>query len=128
QIFRQAIVIQRQIAQPVAEVFVRADIERHVVVIDRIVNGPVVARVAIAQVSFADKPSVGNIGERTGNGDVQLHALDFIALLVFVGPPDAGADAFARGRDPVPPGGVFAKADAAKTARLLRRAGVIKLD
>ncbi len=108
--------------------FVRANVQRHVVIIDRIADLPIPARVAVAQILLAQKPPVGNIHQVVRHGDVHLHILDFIALLIFVRPPDARANAFARGRNPMPARRVFAKADAAEAPRLLRRTGVIKLN
>ena len=56
------------------------------------------------------------------------HVLDFVAPLIFVGPPDAGADAFAGGVDPGMAGGIFVESDAAEAALLRRMAGVVEVD
>ena len=58
QIFRQAVKIHGQIAQPIAEMFIRADVERHVVVVDRIADVPIVTCVAVAQIRLPDKTPV----------------------------------------------------------------------
>ena len=61
---------------------------------------PVPARVAVAEIGLADELAVGDIDQTVGNGDADLHVLDFVAPLILVGPPDAGALAFAGGVDP----------------------------
>ena len=60
--------------------------------------------------------------------DADVHVLDFVAPLVFVGPPDAGADAFAGGVDPGVAGGIRFEGDAAEAAGGARMAGVVEVD
>ena len=127
-VFRQHVKIERQIAQPVGEVHVVADVQRDVVVVDGIVNQPIPARVAIAQVGLAHEFSVGDIDQAVGNRHADFHALHFIAPLVLVRPPDAGAGLFARGVDPGMAGRVFAEGDSAKAAGLDGMARIVEVD
>ena len=61
---------------------------------------PVPARVAAANIGFAGELAVRNIDQAIGDGDADVHALGLVAPLILVGPPDAGARAFAGGVDP----------------------------
>ena len=54
--------------------------------------------------------------------------LDFVAPLVFVGPPDAGADTFASGVDPRMAGGVLVNVNPPKRPVLFRISGVVEVD
>src|SRR5262245_19200073 len=120
QILRQAIEIHRQVAQPVTEVFIAADIERYAIVVDGVVDGPVIARITDAEVGFSRPSPVRSVAKRVRNCDAQSHVFHLVALLILVGPPDAGADSLARGGDPGPAGRVFTKADTAEASCFLR--------
>ena len=128
QIFGQHVKIQGQVAELVGEMHVVADVQRNVVIVDGILHEPVPARVAVAQIGLADKLSVGNIHQAVGNGDADAHVLNFVAPLIFVGPPDTGADVFARGVDPGMAGRILAEGDAAEAAYLRRIAGVVEVN
>ena len=85
----------------IGEVHVVADVQRHVVGVDRVVNAPVPARVAVAEIGLADEPAVRDVDQIVRDGDAQLHPLRLVAPLILVRPPDAGALPLARGGDPV---------------------------
>ena len=85
----QHVEIERQVAERVGEVHVVADVQRDVVVVDRILDQPVPARVAVAEVGLADELAVRDVDQVVRDRDADLHALDFVAPLILVRPPDA---------------------------------------
>src|SRR5439155_12582000 len=117
QIFRQSIEVQRQIAEPIVEVHIAPNIQRDVVVVNRILDQPIPTRVAIVKVSLAEKLSIGNINEIVRDRDADLHRLGFVFPLVFVRPPDAGAFALASREDPWPAKGILAESETTEPAR-----------
>src|SRR5262245_39135887 len=89
---------------------------------------PVPARVAIAKAGFAHEFTIRNIDQIIRDSDADFHALDFVAPLIFVGPPDAGTNAFTRGVNPRMARLVFPKGEAAEPALMQRRAGIVKIN
>ena len=128
QVFGQRVEVERQVAQPIAEVHVVADVQRDVVVVDWILHQPIPTRVAVAEVRLADKLSVRNVNEIVRNRDADLHRLDFVAPLVLVRPPDAGAFSLARRVNPGPASRIFTEGNATKPARLERIPGIVEVD
>src|SRR4051794_27736501 len=107
---------------------VAPDIERNAVVIDGILHQPVPARVAVTQIRLAHELAVGDIDESIGDGDADLHRLDLVVPLIFVGPPNAGADALAGGVDPRAAGRVLLESDGAEAASFDGIAGIVEID
>lgn len=105
-----------------------AYVEGNIVVVDGIVDEPVPPRVAVAEIGLAEESSVRDINQTIGNRNTDFHALHFVAPLVFVGPPDAGADAFARGENPRMAFGIFVEGEAAEAALLARISGIVEVD
>ena len=60
---RQHVEVERQIAEPVREVHVVADVERDVVAVDRVLHVPVPARVAVAEIGLADELAVRDVDQ-----------------------------------------------------------------
>ncbi len=89
---------------------------------------PIPTRVAVAEVGLAHELSVGDIHQIARDRDADLHVLDFITPLVLIGPPDARADAFARGVNPGTALGILAEGKAAEAARRRRGAGIVEVD
>ena len=116
QVLRQRVEIEGEVAQPVVEMNIVADVERHAVIVDRIAHVPVPARAAVTEVLLADEPPVGNVHELVGNRDAQVHRFDLVAPLVLVGPPDAGALHLARRVDPGPARRVLAGMPSRRTS------------
>ncbi len=128
EVFGEGVEVEGKGAEFVGEVLVVANVERDVVVVDGVVDAPVPLRVAVAEVALGDEPAVGDIDEVAGNGDGEVHVLDLVFPLVFVGPPHAGADAFAGGVDPRLTGGVVLEGEDAEATSLDRVAGVEEVD
>src|ERR1700749_3502331 len=105
-----------------------ADVQGDVVIIDGIMHHPIPARVSVAKISLAHKLSVGNIYKVIWDSNTNLHALNLIAPLVFVGPPDARSYAFARGVNPWMARCICSKGEASKSALVDWRPGVVKVD
>ena len=103
-------------------------LRRDVVVVDGIVDEPVPAGVAVAEIGLAHEFSVRDIDEIVRNRHADLHALDFVAPLVLVRPPDARADSFAGGVDPGTASRIFAKREAAESACFEGIPGVVEID
>src|SRR5690606_18896002 len=70
-------------------------------------------RIAITQVFAAAEPAVGYVGEPVGYADADEHAVHLVRLVVFIGPPDAGAETLARRGDPVLAVTIFLEVEAA---------------
>src|SRR6185437_14735010 len=98
------------------EVDVVADVQGHVVIVDGVMVVPVPAGVTVMQIGFAHEFAVGDVDETVRNGDADLHVLDFVTPLIFVGPPDAGTIVFAGRNHPGTAGGILAEGDAAEAA------------
>ena len=94
------------------------DVQRHAVVVDRVLDVPVPARVAVTEVGLAEELPVRHVHQIARNRHSEAHLLDFVAILVLVRPPHAGADVLAGGVDPRPAGRVGPERDAAETAAL----------
>ena len=97
-------------------------------VVDRILDLPVPARVAVAEIRLAGEPAVGDVHEIARDGDAEIHPFDFVAPLILVRPPDAGALALARRGDPGPPGRIRRERHPAEASLLARHARVVELD
>ncbi len=95
QVFRQNVVVHRQLPEPVAEVHIVADVQGDVVAVDWIMHLPVPACVAVAEILLAHEPPVRNIHQPVRHRDAYPHALHLIAPLVLIRPPHACADLFA---------------------------------
>jgi len=80
------------------------------------VYGPIPSRISVTEVGLAHEPSVRNIDEAVRDRHANLHVFDFIA--VFVRPPYACPDAFARRVNPRMAGGIFSKGEASEPAGL----------
>jgi len=120
--------VQRLAVGRVGEMRVVSDVQRHAVVVDRVLHVPVPARVAVAQVGLPDELPVRHVHQVTRDGDADAHLLHLVLVLVLVRPPHAGADVLAGGVDPVPAGRVLPEGDAAEAAALRRVAGVVEVD
>ena len=86
--------------QGIAEMRVVTGIDRHVVVVDRTRDEPLVGRRAVAILRGAPQPAVRDIDQRIGHRDRDALAVRLVGEIVLVGPPHAGAQSFVRGRDP----------------------------
>ena len=129
EVLGEDVVVEWQTLEVVAEVDVVADVERYVVVVDGVMDLPVPASVAVAQIFFAEELSVGDVHEAVGDGDGEEHAfLRLVAPLLFVGPPDVRAVTFAGGVDPGVAGGIGLEGEAAEAAGLGGAAGVVDVD
>ena len=100
--------------------FILADIQRDVIVIDWILHQPVPTRVAISQIGLPQKLSIRNINEVVGYRNADLHRVNFVPPLVLVRPPVARADVLAGGGDPVAAGRILLERNAAKPRGRLR--------
>ena len=115
QVLGQRVEIERQVPEPIAEVLVGGDVERDVVVVDRIVDHPVPSCVAVAQIGLAGERAVRDVHQAVGHRDADLHAFGLVPPLFLVRPPIAGADVLAGGRDPVASRRVFPERKAAES-------------
>ena len=130
QVFREGVEIERGGAvRGCGEVLVVADVERDVVVVDRVVHVPTPLGVAVAEVLGAFEAAVGDVGQVVGDGHVDLHAvLGLVAPLILVGPPGTGALFLAGCRNPGLPGLVLVEAETAEAALLDWMARVGEVD
>src|SRR5882762_9929565 len=112
----------------IRKMFVSSDIQRNVVVVDGILDQPVPTGVTVAEIRLADELSVRYVSQAVRDGHANLHRLDFISPLILVGPPDAGALAFARGEDPSAARRIFGKGKAAEASDCLRRSRIVEID
>jgi hypothetical protein len=103
-------------------VSVVSDVQRDVVVVDRVLDVPVPAGIAITEIGLADEFAIRDVDEIVGDRDAQLHLLDLVAPLVLVRPPDAGSLPLTRGVDPVPPFGVRPESNPTESALFARSA------
>src|SRR6476619_7171324 len=108
--------------------FVRADVDRDAVGIDRIADVPVPAGVAVAQVFLADEPAVRDVRQAVGAGDADVHAFALVVPLIFAGPPIARAGSFAGRVNPGPAGGVAGEGEAAEAGGRGGRTRIVKID
>jgi len=83
-----------------------------------VVDAPVPLRVAVAEIALARKAAVRDLDEVAGDFDGDVHALDLVAPLIFIWPPQAGADAFAGGVDQGVAGDVLLEGEDAEAAGL----------
>ena len=107
---------------------VAADVQRDVVVVDRVLDEPVPTRIAVAEVGPAHESAVRHVDQVVGNRDADLHPLDFVAPLILVRPPDARAFVLAGGRDPVMASCVLAERHPAESPLFLGLTRVVEID
>src|SRR5580698_4248389 len=105
-------------AEPVGKMFVVADVQRDIVIIDGIMDEPIPAGVAVTEIGFSHELSVGDIDETIWDRYADLHVLNFVAPLIFVRPPDTRSYSFARSVDPGMSGRIFAESETAESAGL----------
>src|SRR5699024_10467803 len=74
----------------IGEIHIVASINRHIIIIDGIVDKPMVGGGLIVVGSPA-QTSVGHIHQWVGHGYVDAHTVGLIRLMIFVRPPHAGA-------------------------------------
>src|ERR1700744_2763566 len=83
-----------------AEVGVISYVGHHIVDIDGIADIPVPAGPVARQVDAVEEAAVGDVGEAVGHGDADANAVGLVGVMVFAGPPEAGAGALADGLEP----------------------------
>src|SRR6185437_3516679 len=104
QVVRERPEVERQSAGlalvRIAEVSVLAGVDLDIIVVDWILDEPVVRRRVIGVARGLPQTAVGNVDDRIryGYGDAQTVRL--VGLEILVGPPHARAQSLARGRDP----------------------------
>src|SRR5690606_24416554 len=96
----------------VGKVHVVANVGSNVVIVDRVTHEPIETRIAITQVFAPPEPAVGYVGEAVGYANADEHAIHFVRLVVFIGPPYAGAQALAGGGNPVLSVAIFLEIEA----------------
>src|SRR5438445_8860835 len=116
EIFRQSVEVERQIAEPIREVLVLADIQAYVVIIDRILDQPIPTCVPVAEIGLAQKLSVRNFNEIVRNSHADAHRLNLVLPLILVWPPDARALSLARRESPGTASRIFAESEPAESA------------
>src|SRR6202046_567938 len=105
-----------------------ADIQRNIVVVDRIVHEPIPPRVPVSEIRLANKLPIGHIHQVVRNRDTDPHILDFVAPLILVWPPHARANAFARGVNPWMALRIFSEREYAEPPRCYRSSGIVEID
>src|ERR1700735_5926805 len=103
-----------------------ADIQRNIVVVDRIVHEPIPPRVPVSEIRLANELPVRYIHQVVRNRDADTHVLDFVAPLVLVWPPHARAYAFTRRVNPWMAFRVLSERVNAEPPRCYRSPGVIE--
>ncbi len=66
-----------------------ADVDSHVVVVDRVTHEPIVARPPAGKLRYGPETAVRNVHQSGGNRDADQHAVGLIRLMVLVRPPEA---------------------------------------
>ena len=84
----------------VAEVGELADVDRDVVIIDRIADPPDESGPAVVQGGPLDESAVGDVLEAGRDGDGEGHRLRLVGRVVLVGPPEARAGPLGGDGDP----------------------------
>src|SRR3546814_569978 len=84
----------------ICEVGVSGNIDRNIVIVDGIAHEPVPAGVPVRKQFFSPALAIGYVHQTVGNGYADEHAVGFFGLVIFVGPPEAGAGSLAGNRYP----------------------------
>src|SRR5690606_3410075 len=89
-IIAQYVVIQIEPVVRVVDVYIVANIERDIVIVDWVFDFPIPARITVFQVFAASQPAVGNVHETFRDSDFYRRALVWlIGLRVFARIPKA---------------------------------------
>ena len=84
----------------VAEVRVVSGIDRHVVIVDRVGDEPLVSDASGGVGRCATEPAVRHVHQGIGDRDRDALAVGLVGKEILIRPPDAGAEAFIGGDDP----------------------------
>src|SRR3546814_13991485 len=84
----------------IGEVGVSGNIDRNIVIVDGIAHEPVPAGVPVRKQFFSPALAIGYVHQTVGTAYAAEHAVGFFALVIFVGPPEAGAGSLAGSRYP----------------------------
>src|SRR5690606_958231 len=80
--------------------YVIANVECHIVVVDRVGYPPMIFGILPIQLFDVDKPSVGYFHHAGWHGYRNQHAVDLIGLMIFVWPPNTCSQPLAGSSDP----------------------------
>src|SRR6266498_2648128 len=97
-----------------------ANVQGDVVVVDGILDQPIPTCVAVTQICLSEKLAVRNVNQIMRNRDANSHALNLVAPLVLIRPPDTGSLFLAGSVNPGVTRGIFPESDTSKPSLLHR--------
>ncbi len=105
-----------------------SDVQRDAVVVDGIMNLPVPAGIAVAEIGLTANLPLETSVQAVGNRDPQAHILDLVAQLFLVSATRSGPGALAGRGDPGPSGRVGGEGNPAPAPLARRLSGKIEVD
>src|SRR5690606_16476821 len=78
-----------------------ADIDGDVVIVDWIADKPVEPGIATREFLYPSETPVRDVDQSSGDADTDEHAIYFVRLVIFIGPPCARTQLLTCGRNPV---------------------------